>query len=183
MKRTLLVGALAGVLALGTTAVSLNAQEAAAPAKAHKAHKPAQSGGYVSPTAPKQQGSGPEDAPAAPTGALALGSVRLPKAVKANGEPLKPGTYQVRLTEQSAEQKAPGATATYERWVEFVQGGQVKGKEVVSIVPQSDIAKVAKGAGPGANKSKIETLKGDDYLRVWINKGGNNYLIHLVPAA
>jgi hypothetical protein len=29
----------------------------------------------------------------------------------------------------------------------------------------------------------VETLKGDDYLRVWINHSGNNYLIHLPPAA
>ena len=25
-------------------------------------------------------------------------------------------------------------------------------------------------------------LKGDEYLRVWINRGGVNYLIHLPPA-
>lgn len=182
MKRTLLVGALAGLLVVGAAAESVKAQDAK-PAKAHKTAKAAQAGGYVSPTAPKQQGSGPEDAPAAPAGALALGSVHLPKAVKANGEPLKAGTYQVRLTDQAADQKAPGATATYERWVEFVQAGQVKGKEVVSIVPQSDIAKVAKGGAPGIGKAKVEMLKGDDYLRVWINRGGNNYLIHLVPSA
>ena len=30
---------------------------------------------------------------------------------------------------------------------------------------------------------KVELLKGDDYLRVWINRGGTNYLIHLVTAA
>ena len=26
-------------------------------------------------------------------------------------------------------------------------------------------------------------LKGNDYLRVWINKGGNHYLIHLPTGA
>jgi hypothetical protein len=26
-------------------------------------------------------------------------------------------------------------------------------------------------------------LKGNEYLRVWINKGGNNYLIHMPPAS
>jgi hypothetical protein len=25
-------------------------------------------------------------------------------------------------------------------------------------------------------------LKGDEYLRVWINRGGVNYLLHLPPA-
>ena len=33
-----------------------------------------------------------------PTGGLALGAERLPRRVKANGEILAPGTYQLRLT-------------------------------------------------------------------------------------
>jgi hypothetical protein len=27
--------------------------------------------------------------------------------------------------------------------------------------------------------AQIQTLVGNDYLRVWINKGGTNYLLHL----
>ena len=65
---------------------------------------------------------------------------------------------------------------------EFVQGGQVKGREVVTVVPDSDIAQVADGPRPRAGASRVEMLKGNDYLRVWINKGGTNYLIHLPPA-
>jgi hypothetical protein len=30
--------------------------------------------------------------------------------------------------------------------------------------------------------ARVETLKGDDYVRVWINRRGVNYLIHLPPA-
>jgi hypothetical protein len=172
VKRSLLVGALAALLTLGAAAESAMAQ-----AKKPGAAKP---GGYVSATAPESQPAGPEAAPAAPTGELALGTVRLPKAVLADGKPLKPGTYQVRLTPQEASQPAVGQTPSYERWVEFLQGGQVKGREVVSIVPQSDISKVAKGTPPPQGRAKIEGLKGDDYLRVWINRGGNHFLIHLV---
>ena len=90
------------------------------------------------------------------------------------------GTYKVRLTQQEATSKAPGATAAYERYVEFVQGTEVKGREVVSIVPSADIGKVAKGKGPAPGASRVEKLRGDDYVRVWINRGGNHYLIHLV---
>ena len=32
----------------------------------------------------------------------------------------------------------------------------------------------------GGAEAKVETLKGGDYVRVWINKNGNYYLIHLV---
>ena len=87
----------------------------------------------------------------------------------------------MRLTSDEAK-PATGQSAGTERWVEFVQKGQVKGREVVTIVPQSEIRQVQKDAPPRANASKVELLKGGDYYRVWINRGGNHYLIHL-PAA
>jgi hypothetical protein len=62
--------------------------------------------------------------------------------------------------------------------VEFVKGGKVAGREVVTIIPQSEIDKVQKDAPPHANSAKVETLKGGDYVRLWINKGGNHYLVH-----
>ena len=129
-------------------------------------------------TAPKAQ---PNTAPvpSVPTGEMALGSVSLHKAVKADGKPLPAGTYQVRLTSQQATPDAKGQTAPAERWVEFVRGGKVVGREVVSIVPQAEIALVQKDTPPGRNSAKVETLKGGDYVRVWINRGGNYYLIHL----
>jgi hypothetical protein len=113
-------------------------------------------------------------------GEVPLGTVKLPKKVTADGKPLAAGTYQVRLTPTEAESKATGATPSYERYVEFLQGGQVKGREVVSIVPAAEASKVAKEPPPAPGRAKVETLKGDDYLRVWINKGGTHYLIHLV---
>ena len=129
-------------------------------------------------TAPKAQPATAPD-PAVPGGDMALGSVTLRKAVKADGKPLAAGTYQVRLTGQQATPDAKGQTDAAERWVEFVRGGKVVGREVVTIVPQSEIALVQKDTPPGRNGAKVETLKGGDYVRVWINRGGNYYLIHL----
>ena len=114
----------------------------------------------------------------APEGSMALGSVHIPKGVKADGKALAAGTYQVRLTPDTAAPSAKGQTGSLERWVEFVKGGKVAGREVVTIVPQSEIAQVQKDAPPKPNSSKIETLKGGDYMRLWINKGGNHYLVH-----
>jgi hypothetical protein len=175
MKQLVLVGALAGALAAGSAYAQAPDTSKAKPAQKTAADKGA---GH---TAPKAQ---PETAaaPNAPTGEMALGSVHLPKGVKADGKPLSAGTYQVRLTSQQATPDAKGETGPLERWVEFLQKGQVKGREVVSIVPQSEIAQVQKDAPPHANSSKVEMLKGGDYFRVWINKGGNHYLIHLPPA-
>ena len=121
-------------------------------------------------------------APAVPAGDLALGKVRLPRAVTADGKALPAGTYDVKLTAQAAKPMAVGTTEPLERWVEFAQGGTVKGREVVSIVPQAEIKMVVKDAPPATGASKVQVLRGNEYLRVWINKGGNHYLIHL-PAA
>lgn len=129
--------------------------------------------------APKQQ---PTTAPAADVSvqAMTLGTVRIPRAVKADGKPLPAGTYQLRLTTDEAKPDAVGTSGRLERWVEFVQKGEVKGREVATIVPQGETDMVVQDAPPRAGRAKVQLLKGGDYLRVWINRGGNQYLIHLV---
>ena len=89
----------------------------------------------------------------------------------------------MRLTAQEAKPDARGTSENIERWVEFVQGGTVKGREVVSIVPQAEVKMVVRMRRRRPAASKVQTLKGSDYVRVWINKGGNHYLIHLPGAA
>ena len=163
MKRTVFVGALVGALAASTAFAQTSGKGAQASKEGH--------------TAPKPQPVS-EASPTAPDGALTLGTVHIPKAVKADGKSLPAGTYQVRLTPDTASPNAKGQTATLERWAEFVKGGKVVGREVVTIIPQADIAKVQKDAPPRANASKVETLKGGDYMRLWINRGGNHYLMH-----
>lgn len=120
--------------------------------------------------------------PSAPTGDLALGSVRLPRAVSADGKPLPAGSYQVRLTSQPSTPDAVGQTEQLERWVELVRGGKVAGREVVTIVPQAEYKLVAKDPPPASGAAKVQMLRGNDYLRVWINRGGNHYLIHFPVA-
>jgi hypothetical protein len=159
MKQFMFVGALA--IALGASTAS--------------AQQPAAAGGH---TAPKTQPTTAAD-PTITTGDVALGSINLNKAVKADGKPLPAGTYQVRLTAEQASSEAKGQTKASERWVEFVRGGKVVGREVVTIVPQAEIGLVQKDTPPARNAAKVETLKGGDYVRVWINRGGNYYLIHL----
>lgn len=119
-----------------------------------------------------------------PSGEAALGSVSLPRSVMADGKPLKAGTYQVRLTAQAAAPAVPGQTM--ERWVEFVQGGKVAGREVVSIIPAAEAKDLQPGPdAPASTRSgtRVEMLKGNEYLRVWINRAGVGYLIHMPPAA
>ena len=194
MKQFVTAGTLAVALAVGGTAL---AQQPPPPAKTPAATKPADQAEKPAPkprarhaamsaadkeaaahTAPKAQPGTAPEAPA-PDGAMALGTVRLPKAVKADGKDLPAGTYQVRLTPEEAKPDAKGSTEKLERWVEFVKGGKVVGREVVSIVPAAEAKLVQKDTPPPSGGSKVETLKGGDYIRVWINKGGNYYLLHL----
>jgi hypothetical protein len=111
-----------------------------------------------------------------------LGSVTLSRAVMAAGQKLAAGTYQVRLT-NDAPKPGLGQSADAERYVELLKGGKVIAREVAVVVPQAEIGNVAKGPRPAANGSRVDVLKGDDYVRVWINRGGNNYLLHLNAAA
>jgi glucose/arabinose dehydrogenase len=191
MKKFVVAGALATAVALAPVAF---AQTPAAPQtekpktatqttkpKATRTAKAAdQSGtGTTGHAAPKEQPATAE-APSATDTAMTLGTVRLPKGVKADGKDLASGTYTVRLTADEAKPDAKGSSEVLERWVEFVKGGQVAGREVVSIVPNTETKLVQKDTPPrSGGAAKVETLKGGDYIRVWFNKGGNYYLIHL----
>jgi hypothetical protein len=155
MKQTWLVGAVASVLFVASAA----------------AFTPEQT----------QSGSSAQ----VPAGETVLGTVSIPRAVMADGKPLPAGRYSLRLTPQTAS-PAPGALAELERWVEFVQGGQVRGRELVSIVPAEEVKMTMPGPDMpgrvGRTGSRVEMLKGGEFLRVWIARGGHNYLIHLPPS-
>jgi hypothetical protein len=159
MKPTLLAGAL-GILMVGL----------------------APSASYAQAKEPLMQPN--SEAPAnVPAGEAVIGTVRIPRGVKADGKEFPAGTYKVRVTSQEAAGKAPGATASYERVVEFLQGNVVKAREVATIVPNAEIGKVAKAKPPAPGTTRVERLRGDEFVRVWINHGGNHYLIHLPTAA
>ena len=169
MKQWVIAGTLVGSLALGGAAVAQQPSPSAqkpAPSAGTQAEKPAtgQKTTAKRPAAgqtaqgetrtPKQQ---PTTAPAADvaTTAATLGTVRIPREVKADGKPLPAGTYQVRLTAEEAKPDAVGTSGKLERWVEFLQKGNVKGREVVSIVPQDEIRMVEKDTPPATGASKM----------------------------
>lgn len=114
--------------------------------------------------------------------AQSLGSVTLSRNVMADGKPLAAGTYQVRVSETRPSPPAVGQSPDSERFVEFLRGGKVVGREVATVVSNADVASIAKGPKPAAGGVRVDMLKGNDYVRVWINRGGNNYLIHMPPA-
>lgn len=107
-----------------------------------------------------------------------LGTARIPKNVLANGQPLPAGTYSIRMA-GGAVAPVVGQSPDGMQWVEFVQSGQVKGRELATVVAGPDAKHVVKGKGPAPGSAIVQMLKGNDYQRVWINRGGKHYLIHL----
>lgn len=198
MKQWVIAGTLAGSLALGGAAVAQQPAPADKQQPAPTAKPPSTTGEQkpaAKPRPPRAKSSAagtqgetrtpkpqPNTAPEpdVPVAATVLGTVHIPRAVKADGKPLPPGAYQVRLTAEEAKPDAVGTSGKTERWVEFLQKGQVKGREVASIVPKSEIGLVVKDAPPPTGGVKVQMLKGNDYLRVWFNKGAYHVLVHLV---
>jgi hypothetical protein len=119
-----------------------------------------------------------------PAGETVLGTITIPRAVLADGKPLPAGRYTVRLTGEAAT-AVPGQQTDLNRWVEFVQGGQVRGREIASIVPADEVKDTMPGPDMpgrvGRTGSRVEMLKGGEFLRVWIARNGHNYLLHLPP--
>jgi len=108
----------------------------------------------------------------------AIGTVKIGSVV-ADGKPLPAGTYALRVSDEMPA-KVLGQTLDESRWVEFTQGGQVKGRELATVLTKDALKDLTrKGAGPAAGTAKVQALKGGDYVRVWVNSGGTNYLIHL----
>lgn len=139
------------------------------------------------PTTPADRQPKPQPAtgtaqPAKQAAAASLGTVKIPKGVSANGQPLPAGSYTVRLASEGVPGKV-GQTADLSRWCEFVQGNEVKGKELCTVLSSSEIGAVVKDSPPASGSAKVELLKGNDYVRVWINRGGTHYLMHLPASA
>jgi len=109
-------------------------------------------------------------------------TVRLPRAVLADGQPLPAGTYSLRLS-NDAVSPVVGQGPDASRWVEFVQSGQVKGRELASVIRGEDVKAVVKGTPPAVGSARVQLLRGADYLRVWANVDGTQYLIHLMVGA
>jgi|SRR5690606_33900626 len=153
MKHIWLVGAVASVLMVGSLA----------------AHAPAHT----------------KSAAQVPEGEAVLGTVNIPRAVMADGKPLPAGRYTVRLTAEAPEPVMPGAEVRLERWVEFVQGNEVRGREIATIVPADAMGELMEGPDPPSRAARagtrVEMLKGGEFLRIWIVRNGTNYLIHLPP--
>jgi hypothetical protein len=191
MKKFVIAGTLAGAVAVSgiafaqqtapTTPAPKTADQPAMKKAATKKTAEGSNSTQGAHTTPKQQPNTTDEAKDADQ-SMTLGTVHIPTGVKADGKDLPAGTYTVKLTTDEAKPDAKGATKTLERWAEFVKGGKVAGRELVTIIPPTEKQLVVKDAAPAVGGSKVQTLKGGEYVRVWFNKAGTQYLVHLPKA-
>jgi hypothetical protein len=106
----------------------------------------------------------------------ARGDITMPRAVLANGEPLAAGAYRLQLGEVgppvAGEGEEPG------RWIEFLRDGTVAGRGLAVVIPDSEIKEIAESSPP-RNAVRVDQLRGGEYVRVWLNRDGVNYLVHM----
>jgi hypothetical protein len=107
-----------------------------------------------------------------------LARVRITTNVLANGAPLSPGTYDVRLTDQRPT-PAVGQSLEARQWVEFVTGGKVVASEVAEVLHDNDLPPVGASSIRVPNGTRVEILKGGDLLRVSVKREGVRYLVYL----
>ena len=201
MKQTWLVGAVASVLFVASAVAQTQPPPKQPPQTQTTTQKPtakpetktepqtptAKPPATQDPTTAKPRVATQRASAEVPTGETTLGTVTIPRNVTADGKPLRSGRYTIRLTAQAAQPTVAGQLPDLNRWVEFVQGGQVRGREVVSIVPADEVDDTQQGPDLSSGKAprtatRVEMLKGGEYLRVWISRAGHHYLVHLPPS-
>ena len=114
----------------------------------------------------------------ADTDANVLATVRITHAVLADGQPLSPGTYELRLTDQRPT-PAPGQPWEARQWVEFVAQGKVVAREAAEILNDNDLPAVGASSVPARSGTRVEMLKGGEFLRVSVKRDHERYLIYL----
>jgi hypothetical protein len=117
-------------------------------------------------------------APAADVKVLA--TVRITTPVMAGGTRLPPGTYDVRLTQERPTPLA-GQSPDAQRWVEFVADGKVIAREIAEVLRDDDLPAVGASSKTVRSGTRVELLKGGEFLRISVKRDRERYLIY-VPA-
>ena len=118
---------------------------------------------------------------AAYAASVTLGTVRITQPVLADGKPLPPGAYEVRLTDEFLPPN-PGQSPDAVRVVEFVKDGQVVARDGAEVITSEGSSVGTSGDATGSSRPRVEMLKGGEFVRVSATHDGMRYLIHLPVA-
>jgi hypothetical protein len=107
-----------------------------------------------------------------------LATVRIPAAVMVNGTPLPAGTYVIRLTQERPTPPA-GQSPDAQRWVEFAADGKVVAREIAEVLRDDDLPQVGASARPAVSGTRVDMLKGGEFLRISVKRDRERYLVYL----
>lgn len=110
--------------------------------------------------------------------AVSLGTVRITQPVTAGGTTLQPGTYEVRDTGEHTK-PLPGQSEDAQATIEFVSNGTVVARDVAEVMTA---APVPVGTSGSSSRLVVQTLRGNEFVRISTNRNGERYLIHLPMA-
>lgn len=116
--------------------------------------------------------------PASTVGNDVAASVQIPVTVLADGKPLPPGRYSLRLT---AERSAPlpGQPAGAQQSVELMADGKVVAREIAEVLKDEDLPIEGASSQHVQNGTRVEMLKGGEFLRISVKRDGARYLLYL----
>lgn len=107
-----------------------------------------------------------------------LATVRITTTVMAGGTRLPAGTYEVRLTDEHPT-PLPGQSRDAPRWVEFVANGKVVAREIAEVLQDDDLPAVGASAVRVQSGTRVEMLKGGEFLRISVKRERERYLVYL----
>ena len=113
-----------------------------------------------------------------PADSATLATVHITQSVMANGYPLAAGLYELRLTNEHPT-PLPGQSAEAERWVEFVANGIVVAREAAVVLRDDDLPSEGASSVRARNGTRVDLLKGGEFLRISVRRGGERYLVYL----
>ena len=104
-------------------------------------------------------------------------SVRIPIAVLADRKPLPAGLYSLRLTGEQPSQPSqpPGA----QEIVEILAGGNVVARETAEVLRDEDLPAVGASSQSVQSGTRVEMLKGGEFLRISMKRDGARDLVYL----
>ena len=113
-----------------------------------------------------------------PDDSATLATVRITQSVMANGYSLAAGVYELRLTNEHPT-PLPGQSSEAERWVEFVANGSIVAREAAVVLRDGDLPSEGASSVPARNGTRVELLKGGEFVRISVRRGAARYLVYL----
>ena len=111
-------------------------------------------------------------------GATVLATVQISTPVLAGGTSLAAGRYEVRLTGEHPTPRV-GQPRTPQESVEFVVNGKVVARDVAEILYDDDLPSIGASSQRAKTGTRVELLKGGEFLRISVKRERERYLIYL----